>query len=69
MSGKSGDGIMILYTVKIGPDYIKVSKNNDIQRVSLAKASVFADKSDAEELKQILPNAKIIKLTLTEEEL
>ncbi len=60
---------MILYAVKTGPDYVKAFKNNEIQLVSLAKASVFADKYDAEKIKQTLPNAKIIKLTLTEEEL
>ena len=69
MPGKGGDGIMILYAVKIGPDYVKASENNEIQMVSLAKASVFPKKSDAENLLKSFPKAKIIKLTLTEEEL
>ena len=60
---------MILYAVKIGQNYIKVSKSSEIQMVSLAKASVFSEKSEAEALKKTLANAKIIKLTLTEEEL
>ncbi|MBQ3334152.1 MAG: hypothetical protein IJG85_00905 [Eubacteriaceae bacterium] len=60
---------MILYAVKIGQNYVKVSKSSEIQMVSLAKASVFSEKSEAEALKKTLANAKIIKLTLTEEEL
>ena len=60
---------MILYAVKIGQNYVKVSKSSEIQMVSLAKASVFSEKSEAEALKKTLSNAKIIKLTLTEEEL
>ena len=60
---------MILYAVKIGQDYVKASKNNGIQIVSLAKASVFTEKSEAQALKLNLPNAKIVKLTLTEEDL
>ena len=60
---------MILYAVKIGQEYVKVSNNNEIQTVSLAKTSVFSEKSEAEALKKTLANAKIIKLTLTEEEL
>ena len=60
---------MILYAVKIGQNYVKISKSSEIQMVSLAKASVFSEKSEAEALKKTLANAKIIKLTLTEEEL